>query len=200
MKYTQLVGVALGALAVSQAHAAITFSNITFNAPPLSTGAAYTTAGNSISFTTPNAIVGDVSPTRAGSLTITYIADSGVLMNAVNAFVSVGAPTLGTGTVAFLETVYAYDLGTMMVGASLGTISHSFNSTSDPNFTGTISLSAPTRAIYVVKRFDMNAPDSPDLDLAAIAIVNQSISTVPEPTSIAALGLGLAFVLRRRRA
>jgi hypothetical protein len=201
MKLTQLAGVAVLGLITVHAQAAITFSNFQYSSAPLSTGASQIVLGNSVTFQTPGAMVGDVSATRSGLLTIQYDANSGVNMQTVNAYVSVGAATLGSGTVQFTEKVYELDCVTGLRGVLLGSISHSFNSSSNPSFTGAITLSSQVACIQVVKEFQMDAPDTVALDLAALAIVNQSIDVVPvpEPASLAALALGAAFIIRRKK-
>ncbi|MBL8048421.1 MAG: PEP-CTERM sorting domain-containing protein [Chthonomonas sp.] len=213
MKKQFLVMACLAVASVQVASAAITFSNVMVNGNALAAGVPLSSAnpfidqttynipvmgGNSISFSTPNAIVGDGSPTAADSMNLTYVAASGPAMVAVNAFSNIGAPALGSGMVVFTETVYSYNLMTMTVGGILGSISHTFNSMSSPNFSGTISLSTPANAIYVVKNFQLSAPNSPAFDLAAVAVNNQSIEVVPEPAGIAAIALGAGMLLRRR--
>lgn len=197
-KTSGVIALALAA-AFSQA---VTFSNIVYSFPPLSMDADHEAIGNSISFTTPNAIVGDASPLRSGELNIQYNADAGALLLSIGAVVSLGAPTLGSGTVTFTETVWELDpVNNVTIGAPIGTISHLFNSSTGSFFSGTISLSRQVQHVRVLKSFELNAPTTAALDLAAVAIVNQSINTapVPEPATLAVLGLGAALVAKRRR-
>jgi hypothetical protein len=42
-------------------------------------------------------------------------------------------------------------------------------------------------------------PDSQDFDFAALGLVQQALSTVPEPGTMAALGVGIAALIARRK-
>lgn len=214
MKKQTILLACLALASVQTATAAITFSDVKVNGNaltagvPLSSGNPFinqttynipVVGGNALSFSTPNAIVGDASPSTMDSMNLTYVAASGPAMVAVNAFSNIGAPALGSGTVVFTETVYSYNLMTMTIGGILGSITHTFTASSSPNFTGTITLSTPANAIYVVKSFQLSAPDTSAFDLAAVAINNQSIEVVPEPASVAALAIGAALLVRRKK-
>jgi hypothetical protein len=56
-------------------------------------------------------------------------------------------------------------------------------------------------AFRAKKFFVMTAPDTQAVDLAALAVVNQSVQVIPEPANLGALGIGAAalLALRRRR-
>lgn len=198
LRRTLALSMVLGASVASQA---ITFSNITFNVPPLSNGASFSTNANAISFFTPNALVGDpVHPLRGGLLQISYDADSfGQNMVASDVGVNLGAVAQGSGQVYFTETVYEIDGGGSIVGGPIGFVAHLFDANSGPTFNATIALSRGVDRLRSVKTFELTAPDTPDLDIAAVAIVNQSIQVVPEPATLLGMGLGLAALLRRRR-
>ncbi|MBS1705506.1 MAG: PEP-CTERM sorting domain-containing protein [Armatimonadetes bacterium] len=200
MVRTKVIALAALVAAVGAAHA-VTFSNFVYTSSPLSDGASQSFGGNSISFFTPNAIVGDASTLRSGNLSIQYDADAGVSVVSVGVLVSLGAPVLGSGTVNFTEKVWELDCNTGQTLGLLGSISHSFDVNSGTVFSGNISLSSQVKCIRVLKSFDLNAPDTNDLDIAAVAVVNQSIQTapVPEPATLAVLGLGGLIVSRRRR-
>lgn len=181
---------------------AVTFSNISISSSPLSDFSNWSASGNAISFFTPNAVVGDATdPLRSGSLTIQYEADSSALMVANVVGVSLGTALVGTGTVNFGETIYESDGMGGVIGGPIGSDSFLFIAGGTMTYSNVINLSRAVRRIKVVKTFALNAPDSMDYDLAAVAIVNQNIQTapVPEPATIAAMGLGVAFLIRRRR-
>lgn len=185
----------------SVASHAIVFSNVTFDFPPLSNGASFSSNANAISFFTPNARVGDpVDPLRAGVLVISYDADSfGLAMVASQVGVNLGAVAQGSGQVAFQETVYEIDGGGNIVGAPIGFVSHVFDANNGPTFNATIGLSRAVTRLRAVKEFELTAPDTQAFDLAAVAIVNQNIQVVPEPATLLGLGLGFAAFIRRRR-
>lgn len=181
---------------------AVTFSNISISSSPLSDFSNWSASGNAISFFTPNAVVGDATdPLRSGSLTIQYEADSSALMVANVVGVSLGTALVGTGTVNFGETIYESDGMGGVIGGPIGSDSFLFIAGGTMTYSNVINLSRAVRRIKVVKTFALNAPDSMDYDLAAVAIVNQNIQTapVPEPATVAAMGLGVAFLIRRRR-
>lgn len=189
-------------VSVATVSQAITFSNIQITSAPLSTGSSFNTIGNSISFFTPNAIVGDpVAPLRSGLLTIQYDADNfGVNIVASQVGVNLGAAVNGSGMVHFSETVYEIDGGGNVIGTPLGSVNHRFDENSGPSFNATINLSRGVTRLRAVKMFELSAVDTQALDLAGVAIVNQNLQVVPEPATMAALGLGVLALIRRRRA
>ena len=200
MKRARLFTIATLAVAGTASQAAILFTNVNIQSPPLSTGSSYTTAGNSISFNTPNAIVGDASATRSGILNIQYDACStGAAAAIVTANVNLGTAVLGSQSqVVFLEQVFEIDSLGNEVGGAIGSISHTFTASTSFNWSGFMTLSRQVNCIRVKKALILAAPDTQGFDLAAVAINNQSIELVPEPASLAALGFGLAMVLRRK--
>jgi hypothetical protein len=182
---------------------AITFTNVIIQSPPLSTGSSWSAIGNSISFFTPNAIVGDVvDPLRSGTLNIQYDATNfGNNVFAVGVTVNLAAVSLGSGMIQFGELIFELDSNGNEVGGPIGTISHTFDANSGTFWSGNIVLSRPVAAFRAKKFFVMTAPDTQTVDLAALAVVNQSVQVIPEPATLGALGIGAAalLALRRRR-
>lgn len=192
------VAVMAGFAALGQA---VTFSNILIQSPPLSNGSSANVVGNSISFSTPNAIVGDpVAPLRFGTLNIQYDANSGAPMISNTVTVNLGTAIAGSGTIVFNELIYELDsLGNEVSGGAIGQATHTFNATSGMTWSSTITLTRQVQYFRAKKSFTMVAVDTTALDLAALSITNQSIEVVPEPATMAALGLGALAMLRRRR-
>lgn len=191
-----LVVVVAGIAVASQA---VTFSNVTINSAPLSSGSSFSTIGNAISFFTPNAIVGDGQPLRFGTLNIQYDATSSVSMLANEVNVNLGAVTLGTGQVIFRELIFALDsAGNELPGGPIATSEYTFDATTGQTWSDRMVFSQPVAAFRAKKSFTLVAPDSQVLDLAAVGFVNQNVEVVPEPATMTALAVGALALLRRR--
>lgn len=189
------------AMSVAAVSSASSFSNVNLQSPPLTTGSSWTALGNSISFFMPNAIVGDpVSPLRAGTINIQYDAYTPGPAIANEVGINLGAALSGSGTIFFQEQIFELDsLGNEVAGGPVGVISHAFLPGDSTAWTGTISFSRAVERFRAKKFFTLAAVDTAAFDLASIGIVNQNIQVVPEPASMAALGLGVAALLRRRK-
>jgi hypothetical protein len=207
MNRSKTLVIALALSVASASQAAFIFSNININSAPLSTGSSSLVIGNSISFMTPNAIVGDTAGTPAGSLRggilqIQYDVEvTGSMAAIVTANVNLGAAVLGANSsVFFIEQAFKLDANGNEVGGNIGSVSHNFTATSNPSWSGAINLTMPANKLRLKKTLILAAPDTGanNLDLAAVAVNNQSIIPVPEPTGIAAMALGAAMILRRR--
>lgn len=196
MKRILVGALVLTAAAMSQA---VTFTNVIISSPPLSTGSSWTSAANAISFFAPNAVIVEGVPVPSNVLNIQYDAISvgqGITMVDAN----ISAPTLGSGTVIFTETVIALDAMGNELGQIGGGLSHVFNPSSGAVFSGSINLMGSYERIRVKKGFVIAAPaTTPGLDMAAVATINQSVQVVPEPATMTALGIGALALLRRRR-
>lgn len=179
---------------------AVTFSDVSYSSSPLLDQASDLAIGNSISFFTPKAIVGDsgTDGLRSGAFTIEYSAQADSGMCAVQAVVTLGEIVLGSATIDFTEDVYRLNPDDTL-GPLLATVSTSFVATSFGTWTHTLNLSECADRIRVIKSFDMNAPESPDIDFGAITIINQNLTLVPEPATMSALAIGAVALLRRRR-
>lgn len=181
----------------------VMFTNISVSSPPLSTGATWLALGNSISFSLPNAIVGDpVDPLRSGDLSIQYdgYTPAAAFGNAVG--VNLGAAISGSGTISFIEEVFELDpQGNEVGGGPIGVISHTFLPGAPMTWSDMITFSRPVERFRARKLFTLSAVDTAELDLASIGLVNQNLQLVPvpEPATLAALGVGVAALLRRRR-
>lgn len=188
------------AFAVAGTASAITFSFVDIQAPPLSDGSSFSTSGNSISFFLPNAIVGDpVDPIRAGNLNIQYDAYSAAPMIANEVGVNLGVAIAGSGTIFFQEQIFELDGLGNEIGGPIGVINHTFNPGDPTNWSGTITFTHAVERFRAKKFFSLSATDTVDFDMAAIGIVNQNIQVVPEPATMAVVGLGVAALLRRRK-
>lgn len=183
---------------------AITFTNVQIQSPPLSNGSSWSSIGNSISFFTPNAQVGDATdPLRSGTLNIQYDALNfgGPAMTANSLTVTLGASVLGAlSSVDFIEVIVEIDANGNEIGTPLGSSTHTFFESSAPTFNDTITFSRPVFAFRAKKSFALDAPVTQAIDLASVTINNQSIQVVPEPATMGALALGaLALIARRRK-
>ncbi|MBN8690106.1 MAG: PEP-CTERM sorting domain-containing protein [Armatimonadetes bacterium] len=183
---------------------AVTFTNFVYSGGQLGSGITSTVFGTGVTFTTPNAKVGDTvivsgNPYRSGNFSIQYDAESTASMTADNVSINLGGGLSGSGTIAFKEQIFKLDsLGNEV--AFLGEVEHVFTGGGPINWSNVISWSdTSVTRIRAKKTFEMFAPDTAALDFAVVGFVNQSLQVVPEPGPFIAMGLGLVGLVARRR-
>lgn len=190
--------VSVAALGLSAASQAIVFSNINMTFTPVGLGAGSSTviSASDIDFFTPNFQVGDFmfGPARVGVLTLTYEATD---VNAMNCMIftllgSVG----GSGQIQVSEVIE--DMNTPgIIGSLPNTV---INNNSQLPASWNINFTRGSTHIKVKKDILISAePDTNALDFARVGLIEQTIKTVPEPATIAAIGMGLAALMGRRR-
>lgn len=191
---------ALAASAVTAANALV-FSNITVTGPAAVIGTLgvdhfVQTGATDVDFKFNKAIVGDFQAQRSATINITFEvmgdADCPLVTGVVLSFTGLA---LGTGFVHVQEIIEDQ--------VNLGIIG-SGNLFITPNNPGPVNeMITFTRAsshVKIKKTIFLDAQENPDtFDLAAIGLVEQNLKCVPEPASMAALGLGCAAIAARRR-
>lgn len=181
---------ALAAVA-GQANGAIVFTNVNI-AGSLSGGAQFSTGPNGISFTFPDAQVGDpVDPIRSGNIVITYNVQGTNGESFSEMLLAVAGTLSGSGMIFVNELVE-----NLNGGGVLGTYNTVLSDNSQLPLNTTFDFSQASSYIRVKKTFVLAAVDTNAFDLAQITQVDQ----LPTPGSVSLLaGAGLVAVAYRRR-
>ncbi len=157
--------------------------------------------GNSLTMTPSNAFVGDPRP---GARFITFgvwydvtATTPGELFTGMKASFS-GAIAGPLSQITMTEQFIALDaqgneLGDLLPGGIVGTIN-----VNNMTFSGSGSFNQTVSAFRVKKSFSLFADTTNGFDLAQLQHINQAVNVVPEPATMAALGLGTLLVARRR--
>ncbi|MBL8060197.1 MAG: PEP-CTERM sorting domain-containing protein [Chthonomonas sp.] len=209
MKKIALIVASLGVAAFSHA---VTWNILTFPSAPQGVNAsAYTTFGmtvvpltlgvpangsNAITLLTPNG--GVLGNNQFGSIFWEYEA-SNFAGTPTKVMYSVAGQVLGDGQVIWQEQVFGVDgVGNEFFLNSASGVLNSGNVVNNGfGLNGSINLPQHNYSkLRVKKLFNLVTGSTPGTNYASVGRINQAI--VPEPTSMAALGLGLAAVLRRR--
>lgn len=189
---------ATGALFAVGVANAITFSNFSITGQTvglLNVDHFINTGVDDVDVTFNQAIVGDSLPFRQDTIVITFEAKDAMPIKSVGfSFTNV---LLGSGLINYQEIVEDF-AGSGIIASYSHPVVYA---PGGPQF-GTIVFDRPSTHIKVKKTFFLFAPDSTDVkvfDLAGIGLVEQKFELVPEPASMAALGVGVAALIARRR-
>ncbi len=133
------------------------------------------------------------------------VANSADMISGVQLQVVGSASGLGTASVSEAVSTEGFGAGGI---ANLAVSYFGPNSTSFPSGgEDTVTLSAPQRMIWITKDVIVSGdPDgysetNPSQDFATISIIDQTFAQIPEPSTLALLGAGVAglLVVRRRK-
>lgn len=180
---------------------AITFSNVQVDGDAVLIGTIgvdtiITTGASDLDVVFKLACVGDGQAVRQGVINVTFEVSDVLPINCDFLTLDFTGCLSGSGQVVFQEIIEDRDLTTNV----LLTYGKTFFPPTTV-YTELLDFSPGSKKIKVKKTFFLIAePDVPGVvDLAGIRRMNQNFTCVPEPASMAALGLGAAALIRRRR-
>jgi len=156
--------------------------------------------GNSLTMTPSNAFVGDPNPgPRFMTFGVWYDVTGapGEVFTGMKASFS-GAIAGPLSQITMTEQFIALDaqgneLGDILPGGIVGVIN-----VNDMTFSGSGTFTQSVTAFRVKKSFSLFADTTAGFDLAQLQHINQAVNVVPEPATMAVLGLGTLLVARRR--
>ena len=197
-KLLPLAGV-LCALCAATARADIIFSDVVIDGdmgtPSVFTMQSYPYV-DSISFKFSDPAVGDdYAPRREAQVTISYTAhaDTGKLLSGRT--LRAGGELLGSGVISIsdqIDDVFTPgEVGSYSVDLDAGSIL--------PHVAG-LTFSRPAAEVRLTETITIRAPDSGDLDLAALGVITHTFQQipVPEPASLVLFAATVAVLARRR--
>jgi len=186
--------VAFAGLAAS-ANGAIVFSNFQYGGS-LAGGAQEFLGNIDVDLVFPLAIVGDpVAPLRSGIITATFLVDTTAGEKLNLDVLSILGAIAGRGTIIFNEVIEDREAG--FEGNILADVTVTLNKDNPPPTFTNINFNRASSSFKVKKTIIITAEDGDGLDLAGIALIEQTF--VPTPGSLALLGVAGLVTARRRR-
>ncbi|MFQ3586984.1 MAG: PEP-CTERM sorting domain-containing protein [Fimbriimonadaceae bacterium] len=183
-------------MAASASFATITFSNIVVTLPAGFTQSAVFTGTSDIDFHFADAMAGDFQAVRSGTITISYQAAAAPGFEITGMNLSVLGGALGSGIVGIDEEIRSGS----PFGPLLGSFSAVAPADGDLPINHYMEFDGSATTIFVTKNIRVDATaDTNDFDFAAVGLVEQSYTVVPEPATMAAVTLGFGMLAARRR-